>query len=81
MSLPWFAGIDVAMNELALACCDQQERCLPEQRFPNTKAGITRLKRQLRKLGEVRLCLPAASPSPSRFEDLSYYSTTILNKP
>jgi len=61
MSSPWFAGIDVALNELALACCDQQERCLPEQRFPNTKAGITRLKRQLHKLGEVRLCLEPAS--------------------
>lgn len=61
MSQPWFAGIDVALDELVLACCDAQEQFLPEQRFPNTKAGITRLKRELRKLGEVRLCLEPTS--------------------
>lgn len=61
MSQQWFAGIDVALDELVLACCDEQERFLPEQRFPNTKAGITRLKRGLRKLGEVRLCLEPTS--------------------
>lgn len=61
MSQPWFAGIDVALDELVLACCDEQERFLPEQRFPNTKAGITRLNRELRKLGEVRLCLEPTS--------------------
>ncbi len=61
MSQPWFAGIDVAVNELVLACCDAQEQFLPEQRFPNTKAGITRLKRWLLKLGQVRLCLEPTS--------------------
>jgi hypothetical protein len=61
MSQQWCAGIDVALDELVLACCDEQELFLPEQRFPNTKAGITRLTRELRKLGEVRLCLEPTS--------------------
>lgn len=57
----WFAGIDVALDELVLACCDEREKFLPEQRFPNTKAGIARLKRELHKLGAVRLCLEPTS--------------------
>lgn len=61
MSQQWFAGIDVALDELVLACCDAQEQFLPEQRFANTKAGITRLKRELRKLGQLRLCLEPTS--------------------
>ena len=56
-----FAGIDVAKDELVLACCDQLEAFTAGLRVPNTKAGIARLTRHLAKLGEVRVCLEPTS--------------------
>jgi transposase len=61
MSQLLYAGIDVAAAELVLAVCDGGEVFSAERRFPNTAAGIARLKRQLLKLGELKLCLEPTS--------------------
>ena len=56
-----YAGIDVAQDELVLACGDASECFAAELRFPNTPAGIARLARHLAKLGELRVCLEPTS--------------------
>jgi transposase len=61
MSELLYVGVDVAKDELVVACCDQAEHFQPEQCFPNTKAGIARLKRQLAQLGQLRVCLEPTS--------------------
>jgi transposase len=61
MSQQLYAGIDVAADELVLAVCDASEVFSAEQRFPNTAAGIARLRRHLLKLGELKLCLEPTS--------------------
>jgi transposase len=62
-----FAGIDVALDKLDLACCDQEENFFYEGVFPNTPAGRAKLRRHLAKLARqtkrerIRICLEPTS--------------------
>jgi transposase len=56
-----FAGIDVSLNDLVVACCDQEEVFISECSFANTAAGIRKLIAHLSKLGAMRVCLEPTS--------------------
>jgi len=56
-----YIGIDVAKDDLVVAVCDAGEQFSLNASFPNTAAGIARLLKQLRPLGELRICLEPTS--------------------